>query len=25
VKNRPSVERTLEAEGIASWYSIDND
>ena len=25
VKNRPSVGRTLEAEGIASWYSIDND
>ena len=25
VKNRPSVERTLEAEGIASWYSINND
>ena len=25
MKNRPSVERTLEAEGIASWYSIDND
>ena len=25
VKHRPSVERTLEAEGIASWYSIDKD
>ena len=25
VNNRPSVQRTLEAEGIASWYSINND
>ena len=25
VKNRPSVRRTFEAEGIASWYSINND
>ena len=25
VKNRPSVERTFEAEGISSWYSINND
>ncbi len=24
VKNRPSVERTFEAEGIASWYSIND-
>ena len=25
VKHRPSVIRTLEAEGISSWYSINND
>ena len=25
VKSRPSVERTFEAEGISSWYSINGD